>query len=254
MATNQDNTSNQTHNSTIRGLSRLKRYLKCVLPSASKKTPTRSQSPSSNRTSSKPPRRIPSSSLPSSFDESSIGWPQKHNDSVHFVDDLVKTGSRKENLLPVTHERLLSSAPENQKYRQAGILPFVYGGSDELAIACTMTSPYDPGDIALSSTMSDLHRGGLTSSKVTDAKSVGISGQCCPAGNTKATTRNSSTHGLRQGFQPRSYATSDASVTSVPQPWLDQNFPARVPQPGGGSKTKLPTVCPSSTTIVRRHV
>jgi hypothetical protein len=255
MAANQDDTSNQVHNSTVRGLSRLKRYLKDMLLLASKKIAKRSQSPSSNGTSSKTPHRISSSSLPGSFDGSSIGYPRKHSDSAYFVDGLVKTGSRKQELLPVTHGCLLPSAPENRtSYRQAGIPPSVHGSSHELAIDCTVTIPYDLGEIAFSSTMSDLNRGGLNSSKVTDAKSVGISGQCCPAGNTKATTRKSSTQGLCQGSQPRSYATSDASVTSVPQPWLDQNFPARIPQRGGGSKTELPTVCPSSTAIVRRHV
>jgi hypothetical protein len=247
MAANQDDTSNQVHNSTVRGLSRVKRYFKDMLLSASKKTPKRSQSSSSNGTSSKTPHRISSSSLHGGSSESHIGLPRKQNDSVYFVNGLQK-------LLPVTHERLLSSAPKNQTYRQAGIPPFVHGGSGKLAVGCTMTSPYDPGNIALSSPMSNLHRGGPNSSKATDAQGVGRSGQCFLAGSTKATPHNSPAQGLRQESQSGSYATSDASVTSVPQPWLDGIFTARVPQPGGGSKTEPPAVCPPSRIIVQRHV
>jgi hypothetical protein len=255
MAADQDNTSNQIHNNTIRGLSRLKRYLKSILPSASKKTPKRCQSPSSNRTSSKTAHQISSHSLYGGPSESHIGLPRKQNDSIYSVDARFETGGKKQKLLPNTHVHLLSSALENQiSHSQAGTPPCVHGSSDNFAIGCNGTSPYDLGDIALSSTMSDLNRRRLNSIKATDAQSVGTSGQCYPAGNSNATPHNSSTQGLRKESQPRGYATSVASVTSVPQPWLDQNFSLRAPQPGGESNTGLPTVCPSSRAIVRRDV
>jgi hypothetical protein len=223
--------------------------------SISFKTPKRSQSPSSNRTSSKTSHRISSHSLRGGSSESHIGLSQKQNDPMYSVDARFETGGKKQKLLPNTHVHLLSSALGNPiSHRQAGTPPCVHGSSDNLAIYCTGTSPYDLGDITLSSTMSDLNRRRLNSSKATDAQSVGTSRQCCPAGNTDATPHNSSTQGLREGSQPRGYATSVPSVTSVPQPWLDQNFSLRAPQPGGESKTGLPTVCPSSRAIVRWHM
>jgi hypothetical protein len=254
MAVDQDDISNQIHNSTVRSLSRLKRCLKNMLPSALKKTAKKPQLPSSNRTSSESSHRTSSPGLHGASGESNIYYPRGHNDSVYPVNDLVKTGSRKQKLLPNTHEGLLSSATQHQTlYCQPEISPSLHEGSDKLAMGRTMTS-LGPGDIVRSSKMSDLSKGGLNSSKVTVARGIGRSGQYLPAGSTKVTPRNSSTQNLCQDSQPGSYATSKPSVTSAPQPRLDHNFPGRSSQPGGGLKTKIPTVCPSSRAIILRHV
>jgi hypothetical protein len=244
MAVDEDNTSNQIHNSTVRSLSRLKRYLKNMLPSASKTTLKKSQLPSPNRTSSGSSHRTSSSSLHGASSESNIDYPRGQNNSVYSVNSLVKTGSKKQKLLPNTHEGLISSATQHQTlYRQSEIPPSSHESSDELAMCLTMTS-LGSGDIVRSSKMSDLSKGRLNSSKVTDARGVRRSGQYLPARSTRVTPQNSSTQNLCQDSQPGSYATSKPSVTSVPQPLLDQNSFGRFLQPDGGLKTELPTVCP----------
>jgi hypothetical protein len=243
MAVNRDDTSNQIHNSTVRRLSRLKRYLKDILPTASKKTPKRSQLPSPNRTTSGSSHRISSSSLHDVSSEPNIDCPREHNDSLYPVDGLVKTRSKKQKLLPNTHEGLLSSDTQHQtSYRQPGIPSSLHASSNILAIGLNMTSP-GQGDIVCSSTVSDLSKGGLNSSKMTDARGIVRSGQYFPAEPTRVTSHNSSTQNLCQDSEPGSYATFNPSVTSVSRLRLDQNFPGRYPQPDGGLKTKLPTVC-----------
>lgn len=254
MSVEQDNTSNQIHKSTVRNLSRLKRCLKNMLPSASKKTPKKSQLPSSNRTSSGSSHRTSSSSLHGASSESNIDYPRGYNASVYPVNGLVKTGSKKQKLLPNTHEGLLSSATQHQTlYRQSEIPPSLHEGSDKLVMGRTMIS-LGAGGTVRSSKMSDLSKGGLNSSKVTDARGAGRSGQYLPARSTRVTPQNSSTQTLCQDVQPGSYANPKPSVPSVPQPLLDQNFPGKFPQHDGGLQTKLPTVCPWWRATILRYV
>jgi hypothetical protein len=192
MAVDQDNTSNQIHNSTVRRLSRLKRCLKNLLPSASMKTLKKPQLPISSRTSSGSSHRTSRSSLHGASSESNIDCPRGQNSSVYPVNGLVKTGSKEQMLLPNTHEGLLSFATQHQTlYCQPEIPPFLHEGSNKLTMARTMTS-LGPEVIIRSSKMSDLSKGEPNSSKVTDARGVGRSGQYFPARPTEVTPQNSS--------------------------------------------------------------
>ncbi|KAH0225905.1 hypothetical protein KCV06_g9718, partial [Aureobasidium melanogenum] len=186
-------------------------------------------------------KEVPTANLHGASSESNIDYPRGYNASVYPVNGLVKTGSKKQKLLPNTHEGLLSSATQHQTlYRQSEIPPSLHEGSDKLVMGRTMIS-LGAGGTVRSSKMSDLSKGGLNSSKVTDARGAGRSGQYLPARSTRVTPQNSSTQTLCQDVQPGSYANPKPSVPSVPQPLLDQNFPGKFPQHDGGLQTKLPT-------------
>lgn len=139
MANNRGKLANTKHYSTHKALS----WLRKLLPSARNKPCKADQShlSSSTRTSSGSLRRESTSAFPGDINRFHTGGASGQDKSEDSSTSLIELGSRKQKLLPDTHEELLTSGPCRSE-----TLPIVSRDSDRLAMSCKMTPLHHPSN------------------------------------------------------------------------------------------------------------